>query len=50
MDREQFDLLMFYCWQLKIITVAELEWFKKLHNVRTNEEMLNRMAYVYNRA
>lgn len=50
MDRKQFDLFVFYCWQLKIRTVAELDWFKGLYGIKTNEQMLEKMAYIYNRA
>lgn len=49
MDRKQFDDLMFYCWQLKIRTIAELEWFKCLVKAKSNQDLLNKMAYTYNK-
>lgn len=48
MDRKQFDLLMFYCWQLEIRTIAELDWFKNLVKAKNNKDLLDKMAYTYN--
>lgn len=50
MDREQLNDLIFYCWQFGITTVAELDWWKHLLGIKTNQEMLDKFAYIYNRA
>ena len=48
MNREELDLLMFYCWQLRIRTLGELAKWKAQHNARTNAETLEAMAKAYN--
>lgn len=48
MNRKQFDLLCFYCWQLKIKTLGDLAKWKAQHNATTNAETLEAMAKAYN--
>lgn len=48
MNRKQFDLLCFYCWQLGITTLGDLAKWKAQHNARTNAETLDAMAKAYN--
>lgn len=48
MNREELDLLLFYCWQLKINTLGELAEWKAQHNATTNGELLQAMAKAYN--
>ena len=48
MNRKQFDLLRFYCWQLKIKTLGDLAKWKAQHNARTNAETLEALAKAYN--
>lgn len=48
MNRKQFELLCFYCWQLNILTAGQLAEWKAQHNARNNAEMLEAMAKAYN--
>lgn len=48
MNRKKFDLLCFYCWQLKIKTLGDLARWKAQHNATTNGELLLAMAKAYN--
>lgn len=48
MNRNQFDLLCFYCWQLNIKTLKQLAKWQAQHNARTNAETLEAMAKAYN--
>lgn len=48
MNRENFDLFCFYCWQLQIRTLGELAEWKAQHNATTNNELLRAMAKAYN--
>lgn len=50
MSGEGFELLMFYCWQLRIDTAGELEAWKKSHGATTNAQTLEAMAKAYNGA
>lgn len=50
MNRKQFDLLCFYCWQLNIKTLEELAKWKAQHNATTNAETLEALAKAYNGA
>lgn len=48
MNGTQLDLLMFYCWQLRIRTFGDLAQWKARHNATTNAELLQAMATAYN--
>lgn len=48
MNRKQFELLCFYCWQLNIKTLEQLAKWQAQHNARTNAETLDAMAKAYN--
>ena len=48
MNSNGFDLLCFYCWQLKIATLGDLAKWKAQHNAHTNAETLDAMAKAYN--
>ena len=48
MNRKQFELLCFYCWQLNIKTLEQLAKWQAQHNARTNAETLEAMAKAYN--
>lgn len=48
MNRKQFDLFLFYCWQLKIKTLGDLARWKAQHNAHNNAETLQAMAKAYN--
>ncbi len=48
MNGNQFELLIFYCWQLKIKTLKDLADWKARHNVTTNAELLQAMTKAYN--
>ena len=48
MNRKKFDLLCFYCWQLKIATLGDLARWKAQHNATTNAETLEALAKAYN--
>ena len=48
MNRKKFDLLCFYCWQLKFKTLEDLAKWKAQHNARTNAATLNALAKAYN--
>lgn len=50
MNRKQFDLLCFYCWQLGITTFGDLAKWKAQHNATTNAETLEALAKAYNGA
>ena len=50
MNRNQFDLLCFYCWQLNIKTLDQLAKWKAQHNATTNAETLEALAKAYNGA
>lgn len=50
MNRNDFDLLCFYCWQLKIATLGDLAKWKAQHNAHTNAETLEALAKAYNGA
>ena len=50
MNRKQFDLLCFYCWQLNIRTLDQLAKWQAQHNAHTNAETLEAMARAYNGA
>lgn len=49
MNLEELDLLKFYCWQLGIKTLAEVDKFKKDTNSRSNKELLDNMRIQFNR-
>lgn len=49
MSREDWENVMFYCWQLEIKTISQLEKFKKVTNSKDNKELLQNLAIVYNR-
>ena len=48
MNRKQFDLLCFYCWQLNIKTLEQLAKWQAQHNAHTNAKTLDAMAKAYN--
>lgn len=48
MNRNDLNLLLFYCWQLKIKTLGDLARWKAQHNATTNAETLEAMATAYN--
>ena len=48
MNRNQFDLLCFYCWQLNIKTLGDLAKWQAQHNATTNAETLEALAKAYN--
>lgn len=48
MDKQQLDDLMFYCWQLKITTLLQLANFKQQYNIKTNEQLLDKLCKLYN--
>ena len=48
MNREQFDTLCFYCWQLNIKTLEQLAKWKAQHKATTNAETLDAMTKAYN--
>ena len=48
MNTEQFNDLMFYCWQLRIKTIGQLAKWKAQHNATTNAETLEALAKAYN--
>lgn len=50
MNRNDFNLLLFYCWQLNILTAGQLAKWKAQHNARTNAETLEALAKAYNGA
>ena len=50
MNRNDFDLLCFYCWQLKIATLGDLAKWKAQHKATTNAETLEALAKAYNGA
>ena len=49
MEREEMDLVRFYCWQLQIKTLSQLAKFKKVTKSKSNKELLQNLARVYNR-
>ena len=48
MNSEQLKNLCFYCWQLNIKTLGDLEKWKATHNAKTNAETLKALAKAYN--
>lgn len=48
MGKDDFDLFLFYCWQLKIETFKQLAKWKQGHKANSNAEMLAKMADAYN--
>lgn len=48
MNRHDFDLLMFYCWQLKLYTLGELAYVKNFFNITSNKALLEKLAELYN--
>lgn len=48
MNRKQFDLMLFYCWQLQLATLGRLAEWKAQHNATTNAEPLEAIAKAYN--
>lgn len=49
MDMEELNLLWFYCWQLEITNLRQLKEFKIATKSQTNKELLNNLAYVFNK-
>lgn len=49
MNFEELDLVKFYCWQLGINTLAELDKFKKDTNANSNKELLDNLRIQFNR-
>ena len=49
MSREDWENVMFYCWQLDIKSISQLDKFKKVTNSKNNKELLQNLAIVYNR-
>lgn len=49
MSREDWENVMFYCWQLQIKTLSQLAKFKKVTKSKSNKELLQNLARVYNR-
>ena len=48
MNRKQFDLLCFYCWQLNIKTLYQLQQIKQQYNINSNKDLLNLLCKLYN--
>lgn len=48
MDRQQMQDLMFYCWQLKITTLYQLQQIKQQYNVKSNKDLLDLLCKLYN--
>lgn len=49
MSKEEMSLMQFYCWQLEIKTLSQLNKFKKVTNSKNNKELLENLTIVYNR-
>lgn len=49
MSSEDWENVMFYCWQLDIKTISQLDKLKKVTNSKDNKELLENLAIVYNR-
>ena len=48
MNTEQFNDLMFYCWQLNIKTLYQLQQIKQQYNVKSNKDLLDLLCKLYN--
>lgn len=48
MNSEDLKLLCFYCWQLNIKTLEELERWKATHKATNNKTLLEALAKAYN--
>ena len=49
MNREQMNDFLFYCWQLNLKTLKDIENFKAQHKATTEKELLNALIKEYNR-
>lgn len=48
MNSDQLKDLLFYCWQLDIKTLGQLNEFKATHKAKSNSDLLNKLCKVYN--
>lgn len=48
MNRKKFDLLCFYCWQLNIKTLYQLQQIKQQYNIKANKDLLDLLCKLYN--
>lgn len=48
MNRKEFDLMLFYCWQLCIKTAGQLAEWKAQHKATNNTELLQALTKAYN--
>lgn len=48
MNIQQLIDLKFYCWQLKITTLLELQQIKQQYNVKSNTDLLSLLCNLYN--
>lgn len=49
MNKEQRELFKFYCWQIGINSLAQLEVVKQETNSNSSEELLKNLQIIYNR-
>ena len=48
MGEDDFKLFVFYCWQLKITTLYQLQQIKQQYNVKSNNDLLDLLCKLYN--
>ena len=48
MNRKKFDLLCFYCWQLNIKALYQLQQIKQQYNIKSNKDLLDLLCKLYN--
>lgn len=47
MNKEELNVLFFYCNVLGINTLGKLNFFKKITKARNNEELLDQLKFAY---